>query len=134
MSGFVFAFDRAVDIRQLRSGEGRQAQPYGVMHVDTIGFNDDQKDKTVVLTLAGWQAQFHVPQEMHRAVGPDPDSVFWQDEDHCLRNRIVVQPIQDSVHPVDCLLRGVAFPAYRPMGLQQIVGEAIIGSRSVPTE
>ena len=104
MRGLVGAFDSAVDVGQLRSGERRQAQPYCVMHIDAIGFHNDQKDKTVVLALAGGQAEFHVTQKMDRAIGPDPDLVFWQDEDHRLSNRIVIQPVKDTVDPVDCLL------------------------------
>jgi hypothetical protein len=104
MSRFVFAFDSAVDVRQLRSGERRQAQPYRVVHIDAIGFHDDQEYETVVFAFAGWQAKLHITQKMDRAIGPDADSVFWQDENHRLRNRIFVEPIQDPVHPVDCLL------------------------------
>jgi hypothetical protein len=134
MSGFVFAFDSAVDVCQLRGSERRQAQPDGVMHINAIGLEDDQKNKTVVFSLATWQAQFHVTQEMYRAVGPDTDLLLWQDENHRLRDRIIVELIKDTVYPVNCLLRGVTLPAYCPMGLQPIIREAIIGSRTVPTE
>jgi hypothetical protein len=134
MRGLVGSFDSAIDVRQLRSGECGQAQPDSVMHINAIGFHNDQKNKTVVFALAGGQAKFHVTQEMDCAVGPDTDSVFRQDQNHRLRDRIFIQPIQDSIHPVDCLLRGIVFPADRPMGLQQIIREAIIGSRTVPTE
>jgi hypothetical protein len=90
MSGLIGIFGSAIDVRQFRSGKGRQTQPYGVMHVNAIGFYNDQKNKTIVLALAAWQAKFHITQEMYRAVRPDAHPVFWQDEDHRLRNRIVI--------------------------------------------
>src|ERR1700752_3007152 len=127
-------FNSAVDTCQFRSGKCRQAQPYRVVHINVIGFNNDQKNKTVVFAAACWQAKFHVTQEMCRAVGANTDLILWQDENHRLRNRVVIQPVKDSVHPVDRLLRSVVFPAYCPMGLQQIIREAIIGSRTITTE
>ena len=38
-----------------------------------------------------------------------------------LGNRIFIQPVKDSVHPVDRLLRDIVFPANCPMRLQQII-------------
>ena len=60
------------------------------MHINAIGLEDDQKNKTVVFSFATWQAQLHVTQEMYRAVSPDTDLLLWQDENHRLRNRILI--------------------------------------------
>ena len=91
------------------------------MHIDVILSVNDQKNKTVVLSFAGGQAESHIAQEMDRAVGRNTNLVLWQDQNHRLSDRIVIQAIQDTVHSVDCLLRGIELPANRPMGLQSIV-------------
>jgi hypothetical protein len=104
MSGLIGVFNSAVDTRQFGSGKCRQAQPYRVMHINAIGLDNDQENKTVIFAFAAWQAQFHVTQEMYRTVGPETDLVRWQNENHRLRNRIVIQPIKDTIHPADCLL------------------------------
>src|SRR5688572_4375469 len=60
MSGLIGVFDSAVDVRQFRSSKCRQAQPYRVVHINVIGFNNDQKNETVVFAVACWQAKLHV--------------------------------------------------------------------------
>ena len=74
------------------------------MYIDAIGFDNDQKNKTIVFALAGWQAKLHITQEMDRTIGPDTDLVLWQDENHCLRDRVFIQLVKDPVYPVDCPL------------------------------
>jgi hypothetical protein len=74
------------------------------MHINAIRPHNEQEDKTVVFAFAGWQSKLHVTQKMDRAVGPDSHSVFWQDQNHGLRNRIFIQPVKDTVHSADGLL------------------------------
>ncbi len=131
MGRLVSLLGGAVEARQFGGGECRQTQPHAVVHINAAWLNNDQKDKAVILTLARRLAEPHVPQEMHGAVNPVADLLLRLDQDHRLSDGILIQPVENHVHLGHSPLRGIVLPVHRPVRLLQIVGEAVIWSRTV---
>src|SRR5215204_3284556 len=115
MSGLVGSLNSTVNIRQFASGQRRQAQPHSIMDINAVRFNNDQKDKTIVLSFTRWQTELHISQKVYGAVCAYANLFLWLDKNHCLCNRIFIQPIKYCIYFVYYPLGGIAFPAHSPM-------------------